>query len=153
MLIFTKSLRVCLEVEPCDLRASFEKLAVLVKERLGEDERSSVSVSPVHVDGGANWAGFLAGVRQSDNGGEGIETPQGRGRSCSPRRLCPNWCLRFRAPPPAPGSFLTPRACGPHAAAAAHHFGSCLAFVASAQSHPLLRRGRGGCAAVKASSP
>lgn len=41
MLIFTKSLRVCLAVEPCDLRASFERLAVLVKERLGEDERSS----------------------------------------------------------------------------------------------------------------
>lgn len=41
MLIFTKSLRVCLAVEPCDLRASFEKLAILVKERLGEDERSS----------------------------------------------------------------------------------------------------------------
>jgi transposase len=41
MLIFTKSLRICLAVEPCDLRASFEKLAVLVKERLGEDERSS----------------------------------------------------------------------------------------------------------------
>jgi transposase len=41
MLIFTRSLRICLAVEPCDLRASFEKLAVLVKERLGEDERSS----------------------------------------------------------------------------------------------------------------
>lgn len=41
MLIFTKSLRVCLAVEPCDLRASFERLAVLVKERLGEDERSN----------------------------------------------------------------------------------------------------------------
>jgi transposase len=41
MLIFTRSLRVCLAVDPCDLRASFEKLAVLVKERLGEDERSS----------------------------------------------------------------------------------------------------------------
>lgn len=27
MLIFTKSLRICLAVEPCDLRASFEKLA------------------------------------------------------------------------------------------------------------------------------
>ena len=41
MLIFTKSLRICLAVEPCDLRASFEKLAVLVEERLGENERSS----------------------------------------------------------------------------------------------------------------
>ncbi len=41
MLIFTKSLRICLAVEPCDLRASFEKLAVVVRERLGEDERSS----------------------------------------------------------------------------------------------------------------
>lgn len=41
MLIFTRSLRVCLAVDPCDLRASFEKLAVLVKERLGENERSS----------------------------------------------------------------------------------------------------------------
>ena len=41
MLIFTRSLRVCLALDPCDLRASFEKLAVLVKERLGEDERSS----------------------------------------------------------------------------------------------------------------
>jgi transposase len=41
MLIFTRSLRVCLAIEPCDLRASFEKLAMLVRERLGEDERSS----------------------------------------------------------------------------------------------------------------
>ncbi len=41
MLIFTRSLRVCLALDPCDLRASFEKLALLVKERLGEDERSS----------------------------------------------------------------------------------------------------------------
>ena len=41
MLIFTQCLRVCLALDPCDLRVSFEKLAVLVKERLGEDERSS----------------------------------------------------------------------------------------------------------------
>ncbi|HSG38758.1 MAG TPA: IS66 family insertion sequence element accessory protein TnpB [Thermoanaerobaculia bacterium] len=41
MLIFTRSLRVCLALDPCDLRASFEKLALLVKERLGEDERSN----------------------------------------------------------------------------------------------------------------
>jgi transposase len=41
MLIFTRSLRVCLAIEPCDLRASFEKLAILVRESLGEDERSS----------------------------------------------------------------------------------------------------------------
>ena len=41
MLIFTRSLRVCLAVEPCDLRASFERLALIVKEKLGEDERSS----------------------------------------------------------------------------------------------------------------
>jgi transposase len=41
MLIFTRSLRVCLAIEPCDLRASFEKLAIHVRERLGEDERSS----------------------------------------------------------------------------------------------------------------
>lgn len=40
MLIFTKSLRVCLAVEPCDLRASFERLSLVVRERLGEDERS-----------------------------------------------------------------------------------------------------------------
>ncbi len=41
MLIFTKSLRICLAVGPCDLRASFEKLAVAVREVLREDERSS----------------------------------------------------------------------------------------------------------------
>lgn len=41
MLIFTKSLRVCLAVQPVDLRASFEKLALLVREELAEDERSS----------------------------------------------------------------------------------------------------------------
>lgn len=32
----------------------------------------------------------------------------------------------------------SPHACGPRAAAAAHHFGSCLAFIASAVSQPLL---------------
>ena len=41
MLIFTRSLRVCLAIDPCDLRASFEKLATVVREQLGEDERSS----------------------------------------------------------------------------------------------------------------
>jgi transposase len=41
MLIFTRSLKVCLAVEPCDLRASFERLAAVVRERLGEEERSS----------------------------------------------------------------------------------------------------------------
>ena len=41
MLIFTRSLRVCLAVEPVDLRKSFEGLSALVKHTLEEDERSS----------------------------------------------------------------------------------------------------------------
>jgi transposase len=41
MLIFTRSLRVCLAVEPVDLRKSFEGLSGLVKHALEEDERSS----------------------------------------------------------------------------------------------------------------
>jgi transposase len=40
-MIFTRGLRVCLAVAPVDLRRSFEGLAVLVKEVLHEDERSS----------------------------------------------------------------------------------------------------------------
>jgi transposase len=41
MLIFTRSLRVCLALEPVDLRKSFEGLSALVKHALEEDERSS----------------------------------------------------------------------------------------------------------------
>lgn len=40
-MIFTRGLRVCLAVEPADLRRSFEGLVLLVKNALGEDERSS----------------------------------------------------------------------------------------------------------------
>jgi transposase len=40
-MIFTRGLRVCLAVEPADLRRSFEGLALLVRQSLGEDERSS----------------------------------------------------------------------------------------------------------------
>jgi transposase len=40
-MIFTRGLRVCLAVAPIDLRRGFEGLAMLVKEALGEDERSS----------------------------------------------------------------------------------------------------------------
>jgi transposase len=40
-LIFTRGLRVCLAVEPADLRRGFEGLATLVRESLHEDERSS----------------------------------------------------------------------------------------------------------------
>jgi len=40
-MIFTRGMRVCLAVAPVDLRRSFEGLAVLVKEALHEDERSS----------------------------------------------------------------------------------------------------------------
>lgn len=36
MLIFTKNLRVCAAVEPCDLRARFERLSLVVRERLVE---------------------------------------------------------------------------------------------------------------------
>jgi transposase len=39
--IFTRGLRVCLAAQPADLRRSFEGLALLVKEALKEDERSS----------------------------------------------------------------------------------------------------------------
>ena len=41
MLIFTRSLRVCLALEPVDLRKSFEGLSAEVKHALEEDERSS----------------------------------------------------------------------------------------------------------------
>lgn len=40
-MIFTRGLRVCLAVKPVDLRRSFEGLALLVKQALHEDERSS----------------------------------------------------------------------------------------------------------------
>jgi len=40
-MIFTRGLRVCLAVEPVDLRRGFEGLALLVKGALEEDERSS----------------------------------------------------------------------------------------------------------------
>lgn len=40
-MIFTRGLRVCLAVAPVDLRRSFEGLALLVKQVLQEDERSS----------------------------------------------------------------------------------------------------------------
>lgn len=40
-MIFTRGLRVCLAAEPADLRRSFEGLALLVREALHEDERSS----------------------------------------------------------------------------------------------------------------
>lgn len=40
-MIFTRGLRVCLAVEPADLRRGFEGLATLVRESLHEDERSS----------------------------------------------------------------------------------------------------------------
>jgi hypothetical protein len=46
------------------------------------------------------------------------------GRSPPPRLQSSAPRLRHRLP-------SSPRACGPRAAAAAHHFGSCLAFVAS----------------------
>ena len=41
MLIFTRSLRVCLAVDPVDLRKSFDGLAAQVQHALEEDERSS----------------------------------------------------------------------------------------------------------------
>ena len=41
MLIFTPSLRVCLAVDPVDLRKSFDGLAAQVQHALEEDERSS----------------------------------------------------------------------------------------------------------------
>lgn len=40
-MIFTRGLRVCLAVEPADLRRGSEGLATLVRESLHEDERSS----------------------------------------------------------------------------------------------------------------
>lgn len=40
-MIFTRGIRVCLAVEPADLRRSFEGLAALVRQKLREDERSS----------------------------------------------------------------------------------------------------------------
>ena len=41
MLIFTRSLRMCLAVDPVDLRKSFDGLAAQVQHSLEEDERSS----------------------------------------------------------------------------------------------------------------
>ena len=40
-MIFTRGLRVCLAAQPADLRRSFEGLALLVRQALKEDERSS----------------------------------------------------------------------------------------------------------------
>jgi transposase len=40
-MIFTRGLRVCLAVAPVDLRRGFEGLALLVREALHEEERSS----------------------------------------------------------------------------------------------------------------
>lgn len=40
-MIFTRGLRVCLAADPVDLRRSCEGLALLVKQALKEDERSS----------------------------------------------------------------------------------------------------------------
>lgn len=40
-MIFTRGLRVCLAVEPVDLRRGFEGLALMVRQSLHEDERSS----------------------------------------------------------------------------------------------------------------
>ena len=40
-MIFTRGLRVCLAVEPVDLRRGFEGLALMVRGSLHEDERSS----------------------------------------------------------------------------------------------------------------
>lgn len=40
-MIFTRGLRVCLAVEPADLRRGGEGLATLIRESLREDERSS----------------------------------------------------------------------------------------------------------------
>jgi transposase len=40
-MIFTRGLRVCLAVQPADLRRGFEGLALLVRGALQEDERSS----------------------------------------------------------------------------------------------------------------
>ena len=40
-MIFTRGLRVCLAAQPADLRRSFEGLAILVRQALKEDERSS----------------------------------------------------------------------------------------------------------------
>lgn len=40
-MIFTRGLRVCLAVEPVDLRRGFEGLALMVRGSLQEDERSS----------------------------------------------------------------------------------------------------------------
>ena len=45
MLIFTRSLRVCLAVDPVDLRKSFDGLAAQVQHSLEEDERSSQVVN------------------------------------------------------------------------------------------------------------
>lgn len=40
-MIFTRGLRVCLAAQPADLRRSFEGLAIVVRQALREDERSS----------------------------------------------------------------------------------------------------------------
>ena len=39
-MILTHSLKVCLAVEPCDLRKSFDSLAAVVRQALGEDPLS-----------------------------------------------------------------------------------------------------------------
>jgi hypothetical protein len=68
--------------------------------------------------GAPNVAGRPPGPRSAPLAPATGRSPPPRLQSSAPR-------LRHRLP-------SSPRACGPRAAAAAHHFGSCLAFVASA---------------------
>jgi hypothetical protein len=67
--------------------------------------------------GAPNVAGRPPGPRSAPLAPATGRSPPPRLQSSAPR-------LRHRLP-------SSPRACGPRAAAAAHHFGSCLAFVAS----------------------
>ena len=39
-MILTHSVKVCLAIEPCDLRKSFDSLSVIVREQLGDDPLS-----------------------------------------------------------------------------------------------------------------
>jgi len=76
--IFTRGLRVCLAVEPADLRRSFEGLVLVVKNALGEDERSSQifvftnkrrdRIRLLYWDGSRLWL-MTKRLAQSDPGG------------------------------------------------------------------------------------
>ncbi len=84
-MILTHSIKVCLAVEPCDLRKSFDTLSAVVREVLGEDplsrkvfvflNRNCDRVKLLYWDGSGLWV---------------MAKRLERGRFCRPRALQPD---------------------------------------------------------------